>query len=100
MGSQRRACVNQPRRRWSPTWRRTDDDSLKRVKSAQGHAKEGGMESSGATIMATSGYGRRGYFNDGWRAWEHYALGVLLRTKGDRVWVFQLQSVGNFRMAE
>ena len=100
VGPQQRACVNPSRRRWPPTWRRTNDNNLKQVKLAMGHAKEGGMEARGANIMAASGDGRGDYFKDGWRSLENSALGVLLCATDDRVWIFRLQCVGNSRMAE
>ena len=57
VGPQRRACVNQPRRRWSPMWWRTEDGSLNQVKLAQEHAKEGGVESNSKNIMEPLGDG-------------------------------------------
>ena len=100
MGPLRLARANHPRWRWSPMWRRTDDDNLQRVRPDPGHANWGGVESSGATLMTSSGDGRRGYFTSGWMAWAHYAPGVSLHTEGDRALNVWLQSVGNIAMAE
>lgn len=81
-------------------WRRTADGRWKRVKAAPGHTKEGGMESNSANFIVASGDGRWSYFNDSWRAWEHYTPGALLCAEGDRVWILQLLPGGNSRMAE
>lgn len=70
------------------------------MKAAPGYAKDGGMDSSRAIIMASSGDRRWGYIVDDWRAWKHYSPGALLCAKGDRVWILRLQVEGNLSMAE
>lgn len=100
VGPLRLTRVNHARRRWSPTWRRMGDDNLRRARPAQGHANCGGAESSGATLMTSSGDGRRGYFIGGWMAWAHCAPGVSLQAEGDRALDLWLHSVGITTMAE
>lgn len=68
MGPSRLAHANHPRWRWSPTWRRTEDDNLRRVRPDSGNVNWGGVESNKVTLMTSSGHGHRGCFTRGWMA--------------------------------